>query len=74
MKRWVAALGLTGVGFFIAGAIILGILGGRWLDNRMNSEPVWLIVGLILGIAVAIFGVYSMLKPFLGNNQNGGNS
>ena len=73
MKRGVAALGLTGVGFFIAGAIILGILGGRWLDNRMNSEPVWLIVGLFLGIVVAIFGVYGMLKPFLSNKQNGGN-
>lgn len=74
MKRWVAALGLTGIGFFVAGSIILGVLGGRWLDNRLNSEPVWIIVGLILGILVAFFGMYNMLRPFIGNNQDRGSS
>ena len=70
MKRWVAALRLTGVGFFIGGSIVLGVIVGRWLDNKLNSEPVWTIVGLILGIAVAFYGVYSMLRPFIGNKQN----
>ena len=63
-----------GVGFFIAGSIIFGVLGGRWLDNKLNSEPVWLIVGLILGIVVAFYGVYTMLQPFLGNKQKKGDS
>ena len=74
MKRRVAALGLTGIGFFIAGSIILGLLGGLWLDSKLNSEPVCLIVGLILGIMVAFYGVYTMLRPFIGNKQNKGNS
>jgi hypothetical protein len=26
MRKWLAALGLTGVGFFIAGSIILGVV------------------------------------------------
>ena len=74
MKSWVAALGLTGIGFFVAGYIILGILGGRWLDNKFNnSEPLWIIVGLILGILVAFYGLYNMLRPFIGNNQGRGN-
>jgi len=74
MKSWVAALGLTGIGFFVAGSIILGILGGRWLDNKFNnSEPLWIIVGLILGILVAFYGVYNMLRPFIGNNQDRSN-
>ena len=74
MKRWVAALGLTGIGFYIAGAIILGLLGGRWLDSKLNSEPFFLIAGLILGIVVAFFGVYNMVRPFISNKQNKGNS
>jgi ATP synthase protein I len=73
MKSWVAALGLSGIGFFIAGSIILGVLGGLWLDNKLNSEPVFLIVGLILGIAVAFYGVYNMLRPFLSNKREGRN-
>ncbi len=74
MKRWVSALGLSGIGFFIAGSIILGLLGGLWLDNKLNSKPVFLIIGLILGIAVAVYGVYNMLKPYISNKQNKGNS
>ena len=74
MKRWVAALGLTGIGFYIAGTIILGILGGLWLDNKLNSEPFFLIAGLILGIVVAFVGVYTMIRPFIGNKQNKGKS
>ena len=71
MKRWLAALGVTGFGFFVAGSIILGILGGRWLDGKLNSEPVWLIVGLILGIVVAFLGVYNMIRPFISNKKEG---
>lgn len=59
------------MGFYIAASIILGIVGGHWLDNKFNASPVWLIIGLILGIAAAVFGTYNMLKPFLeGNGKN----
>ncbi len=70
MRRWVAALGVTGIGFFVPGSIILGVVGGRWLDSKLNSEPIWTIVGLILGIVVAFYGVYNMLRPFIGNKQD----
>ena len=63
-----------GVGFFIGGFIILGVLAGRGLDSKLNSEPMWTIVGLILGIMVAFYGVYIMLRPFLSNKRNKGNS
>lgn len=70
MEWRIAALRLVGVGFFVAGAIILGVLGGRWLDGKLNSEPFWIIAGLLLGIIVAFYGVYNMLKPFMGNNKS----
>jgi F0F1-type ATP synthase assembly protein I len=31
----------------------------------MNTSPLWLIIGLFLGIAVAALGVYNMIKPFM---------
>lgn len=74
MKPWLAALSLSGIGFYIAGAIILGIVGGHWLDNKFDTNPLWLVVGSVLGIIVAVFGTYNLIKPFLENNEkNKGN-
>jgi F0F1-type ATP synthase assembly protein I len=70
MRRRLAALGLLGVGFYISGVVILGVLGGRWLDGRFGSDPFWLIVGLVLGVVAAFCGVYAMLRPFLGDRRN----
>ena len=72
MKSWVPAFGLIGVGFFIAGCIIGGILGGQWLDEKLNTEPAFLISGLVLGIILAFLGVYNMIKPIIDNMRKGG--
>ena len=71
MSRWGAALRLVGVGFFIGGSIVLGVFAGHWVDNRLNTSLFW-IIGLILGIIIAFYGVYRMLLPFIGNKQDKG--
>ena len=73
MSRWVAALRLTGVGFFIGGSIFLGVFAGHWLDNKLDTSLFW-VVGLILGVIVAFYGVYRMLLPFIGNKRDRGDS
>ena len=74
MSRWVAALRLIGVGFFIGGSILLGVVAGRWLDSKLNTEPIFVIVGLVLGIAIAFYGVYQMLLPLTGSRRDKENS
>ena len=69
MSRWVAALRLTGVGFFIGGSIFLGVFAGLWLDNKLSTKPVFILIGLVLGIVVAGLGVYQMLLPLIGNKR-----
>lgn len=70
MSRWVAALRLIGVGFFIGGSIVLGVVVGLWLDKRLGTSPILVLVGLILGIVVAFYGVYQMLLPLIRDEQN----
>jgi len=70
MPKWMVALRLTGMGFFIGGSIVLGVFAGRWLDNKLNSEPILAIVGLIVGIVVAFYGIYRMILPLTRNKQN----
>ncbi|MBL7125933.1 MAG: AtpZ/AtpI family protein [Dehalococcoidales bacterium] len=71
MSRWMAALRLVGVGFFIGSSIVLGVVAGLWLDSRFNTSPALAIAGLLLGIVVAFYGVYRMLIPLLKNKKNG---
>ncbi len=66
MSRWIAALRLTGVGFFIGGCIVGGTLAGWWLGG---NKPLFMIVGLFIGLVVAAYGVYRMLLPLLGNKR-----
>jgi ATP synthase protein I len=42
----------------LVGSIIIGIFSGRWLDRRWDTEPIFLIIGLFIGLAA---GIYSML-------------
>jgi len=75
MFRWQAALRLIGVGWFIGISILLGVLAGLWLDSKFDTKPLLVIVGLVLGVVVAGYGVYRMLLPLLGNkHDDGGNS
>ena len=71
---WLTMLSLLGMGFYIAIAIVLGIWGGHWLDGKFNTGPLWLIIGLILGIAVAALGVFNMLKPFIESAKKTGDN
>lgn len=70
MNRWRAALRLLGVGFYIGGCIVLGVVAGLWVDSKLNTEPILTIVGLILGLVVAFYGVYQILLPLMDGKQN----
>ena len=70
MGRWRAALRLIGVGWYIGLCIFLGVWGGLWLDEKLNTTPFLVIAGLIVGLAVAVYGVYRMLRETMGDNQD----
>ena len=62
-------LQLLGVGWYVAAALILGLLGGRWLDNQLGTSPLLLLIGLCVGVALAFYGVYRMLAPILNKTK-----
>ena len=74
MSRWQATLRLIGVGWYIGICIVLGVVAGLWLDNKFNTKPILVIVGLILGVVIAFYGVYRMVLPNISNKQNKGES
>lgn len=42
----------------LVGCILIGIFAGRWLDHKWGAEPIFLIIGLLVGLAA---GTYSMI-------------
>lgn len=74
MNGWVAALRLAGIGFYIAGCIILGVVLGVWLDRKVDIRPLFTLLGLGLGLFVAFYGTYRMLLPALRRGKDKGDS
>jgi len=56
---------LLGAGWFFATCIILGVVLGRWADSATGLEPVFSLVGIVVGLAVALIGGIRMLLPFM---------
>jgi F0F1-type ATP synthase assembly protein I len=57
------AFALVGqVGLYIAGGAVLGALAGTFIDHKLNSAPVATLIGLLLGLAVGIYGVFRLVS------------
>ena len=70
MEKWVPALRVTGIGFYIATCIVGGTFTGWWLGGK---RPLYMIIGLVVGLVIAVYGVYRMIKPLIKSNQDKGN-
>ena len=70
MRRWQAAFNIVGVGWFVGLSMLLGTFGGLWLDSKLNTQPIFVLVGLFLGLIIAGFGVYRMLIPLFKNKED----
>ena len=46
-----------GASYSILGALALFGFGGYWLDRYRESENFWLIIGLLLGVVVGMYGL-----------------
>ncbi len=61
----VLALRLTGLGWYIAICIVIGVVGGLGLDKLTGTVPLFTLLGTVLGSIVAFWGLYKMVQPVL---------
>lgn len=64
---WKAMILVSLIGADLAVSIFLGYWGGRYLDQWLNSGPILMIVGILLGMAVGIYSITKLVKPFIGD-------
>ena len=65
-------LRLLGIGWYVALCIGGGGLGGFWLDEYLDLNPVFTLLGLGVGIALAVVGMYRMLLAVMANASEPG--
>lgn len=65
MPSWLSAMRFVGIGAYIGVSILLGVYVGSLLDRRLDTQPLLTLLGLALGLAVAVVGVYRMLVAII---------
>lgn len=48
----------------LVGTILIGIFSGRWLDRTFETAPIFMIIGLLLGLATGVYAVVRLLQHF----------
>jgi F0F1-type ATP synthase assembly protein I len=59
------------IGIFLGVAILLGYLGGAWLDKRFHTQPWLTLAGLAVGIASGARELYRLARRGMKDEQSG---
>ncbi|KGX86447.1 AtpZ/AtpI family protein [Pontibacillus litoralis] len=63
------AMALTsGILSQLAGCSLIGIFIGRWADDYFSTSPLFLIVGLLIGLAAGTYGTIYLVRKYTGED------
>jgi hypothetical protein len=60
---------MTGILSQLVGSILIGIFGGKWIDGKLETFPLFLIIGLLLGLATGIYAMIRLVQQFFSGDQ-----
>ncbi len=53
------------VGLVLLVTILAGILAGYWVDQQLGTIPIFILVGLAVGLTAGAVSVYRLIERFL---------
>lgn len=59
------------IGFILLVTTLAGVGIGYWVDDKLATLPVFVLVGLFLGMAVGARGTWVLIKRFLASIDDG---
>jgi F0F1-type ATP synthase assembly protein I len=65
VKPLPGAMAFVGLGTTAAGCVAVGVGGGIALDSWLHTSPLFLVVGLVLGVAAAVGSVVAQVRRYL---------
>lgn len=72
MERWAELVRLLGIGWYIVVSLVAGVALGVWADRLANTNVLFTLIGLFMGLVVATFGAYRMLMSIMRNGKKKG--
>ncbi len=54
----------------LVGSILIGLFLGKWVDAKLGTLPLFLIIGLFLGLAAGIYSMLRLIKTFTEGNKD----
>lgn len=63
---WGSIGALSGMGVTIALPIVLFTILGSYLDGLIHTRPLFILLGLLLGLITGIYGAYRLFKSVFG--------
>lgn len=70
---YVLGLG-TQFGLMIAATLALTLIAGVCLDKLLHTKPLFILLGVIIGIAASILEIFNVVIPILEKNQKVNNN
>ena len=53
---------MAGIGIYLAAAVLLPLLGGVALDRAFHTAPVYVLVGLFVGLLAGAAGIWLKIR------------
>jgi len=50
------------MGMYLAAVVLLSLLGGVWLDSTWHTAPVFVLIGLVVGLAAGAGGIWLKVR------------
>jgi len=51
------------LGMRLALSLLIGVVGGRWVDDQAGTSPLFVLLGLFVGITAGFLTVYRAVFP-----------
>lgn len=72
-SMWAAAGEFTGFGLTWALSVLLFLLGGWWVDGKLGTTPLLMIVGAFVGAGAGFYSLYRhVIASSLSNSKGSG--
>jgi F0F1-type ATP synthase assembly protein I len=64
-RSWAYFALFSEIGLIFLVTFLAGALAGYWVDGQLGTVPIFVIVGLFIGMGVGAYGAHRLIKRFL---------